>query len=193
MTKFICRVCGNSNYDTINAITESFNNNGSHIRQVCFCTNCGTVFSDPKRFCLPTMKFKKLDENATEPTKSYTTDTGFDLYACEEKVCPAGKVTKVKTGITFVFPDHYGCQVRCRSGMGSKGLSLANGVGTVDNEYRGDVSALILNTTEEDYLVSVGDRVTQVIFEVVFPYELEETFDDETTNRGENGWGSSGN
>ena len=190
--KFICRVCGNNNYDTVNVAVQRFGVEGANVQTLCFCADCGSVFFDPKKFSLPTMKFKKLMYSAQEPTKSYTTDSGFDLYAAEEKVCPAGKVTKVKTGITFVFPKRYGCQVRCRSGMGSKGLSLANGVGTVDNEYRGDVSALIHNTTDEDYTVKIGDRVTQVIFEVVLPYMLEETFDGDETNRGENGWGSSG-
>jgi dUTP pyrophosphatase len=136
----------------------------------------------------------KLREDAIVPTRGSKDASGLDLSAVEDVLIPAGKTLQVKTGIAFDIPAGFEIQVRPRSGLSLKtGLRLANSVGTVDKDYQGDCSALIWNTSQEDYLVKRGDRIAQAVLApvVILEPELMDGFTKDT-DRGTSGFGSTG-
>ena len=139
------------------------------------------------------LKFKKLHIDAITPTRGSEKASGLDLYALETVHINPGITRVIKTGIAFDIPEGYEIQVRARSGLSSKtGLRLANGIGTVDQDYQGDCSVIFYNTSDVDeYRISKGDRIAQaVLCPVVLP-ELEEVFEfDNETDRGTSGFGS---
>lgn len=108
-------------------------------------------------------------------TPRYMTErsAGCDLLARESAVIPAGRVGKVATGVWISHVDWTKLpenaipelQVRARSGLAYKyGITLANGVGTVDADYPDEIAVLLLNTGVEDFAVEKGMRIAQLIF-----------------------------
>lgn len=100
------------------------------------------------------------------------------------------QATKVKTGIALEIPQGMYGKIEDRSSMGSKLLKTLGGV--IDSEYRGDVTICLANLSFKDYQIKAGDKVAQIIIqkcESLQPFEVEEL---EESNRGTNGFGSSG-
>lgn len=135
--------------------------------------------------------FKKLSEKAVLPTRGSAEAAGLDLYASESGVIPAHGYTTLKTGIAVAVPVGHYARIAPRSGLSAKhGIFTLAGV--VDSDYRGEVMCVLANHGSEDYEVAVGDRIAQLVIEViitpepVFVDELEETI------RGEGGLGSTG-
>lgn len=141
------------------------------------------------------IKIKKLKENAILP--SYQTDhsAGMDLYAClDEAVTLAPMERKmIPTGFSIELPTGYEAQIRARSGLSiNNGITMVNGVGTIDSDYRGEVGVLIINLGYEPFVIEPNTRIAQM---VVAKYEKvtwqEVDFLDETA-RGDGGYGSTG-
>jgi dUTP pyrophosphatase len=132
---------------------------------------------------------KLLRPNAKLPTRSYHS-AGYDLYAAETKVCGAGEVTMIPIGIATSFPVGHAALVWDRSGMGKKGFTIFGGV--IDEDYRGEWFVMLYNSTTENYVVNVGDRVGQFVLQEVkqVPIAVAEELTD--TERGENGFSSTG-
>lgn len=142
------------------------------------------------------LTFKKLRENAIIPARATAGSAGLDLCACidEPLVVPAGEIKIVPTGLAasperedvalLVFP---------RSGLSSKyGISLANSVGLVDSDYRGEICVPLINHSDRDFVVEPDMRIAQlVISPVIFP-EVEESSSLDETSRGCGGFGSTG-
>lgn len=140
------------------------------------------------------VKIKKLHIDAIIPTRNNPTDSGLDLYALNDTyIDSSGATTKVDTGIAFEIPEGYEIQVRPRSGLSLRtGLRVANSPGTVDRGYQGDCSVLLYSCDNQQYRINKGDRIGQAVFVPVMIPELEVVFDfNETTDRGEKGFGSS--
>ena len=99
----------------------------------------------------------------------------------------------VPTGLFISIPAGYEGQVRGRSGLAiNHGISLANGVGTIDSDYRGEVKVILINLGKEDFVINNGDRIAQLIlsrYEKI-DFELVEDLDD--TLRGSGGFGHTG-
>ena len=89
------------------------------------------------------------------PERAHYNDSGADIFAAKDIVLPAGKVTKVPTGVGIILPDGYDAVIHCKSGLSSKGLYAANA--PIDAGYRGECHAIILNTTNEDYNIKAGE------------------------------------
>jgi len=131
------------------------------------------------------------------PTPTYATEgsAGFDLRAniSQQLVIAPNQRVMVPTGIQVALPSGYELQVRARSGLAAKhGISLVNGVGTVDSDYRGEISVILMNHGDEPFTVTRGDRIAQG---VISRYEkavwqVVDELDD--TARGHGGFGSSG-
>lgn len=124
---------------------------------------------------------------------------GLDLRACPEQdlqslsVPPDGRVT-VPTGIAVqpVLPDMAGF-VYSRSGLGAvQGLTVAQGVGVIDPDYRGEIVVVLLNTSGEPRLIRRGDRIAQLVFQPVFRTRLQPVPVLEVTERGTGGFGHTG-
>lgn len=129
------------------------------------------------------------------PLPSYATSgaAGMDLRASEDVVLGAGERLAVPTGLVVALPEGYEGQVRCRSGLALRhGLSLVNGVGTIDSDYRGEVKVLMVNLGSETVTLKRGERVAQMVVVAVERVELEESENLSETSRGSGGFGSTG-
>ena len=139
----------------------------------------------------PLLKIKKLDPEATIPTKANKTDAGYDLYALEDCEIGANNHKLIKTGISMAIPKGDVGLIWPRSGLAYKhGLDVFAGV--IDAGYRGDVGVLLYNSRLEHYKVNKGDRIAQILFHVVEDFDLVEVDNLDDSQRGVGGFGSSG-
>ena len=112
----------------------------------------------------------------------------------QEIVLLAGETVKVPTGWAIQLPDsQVVALVFARSGLAANyGVALANGVGVIDSDYRGEIQILISNNSSEPYIIHHGDRIAQLLFMPVMRAEFEIVEDLEETLRGKGGFGSTG-
>ncbi|KAL7405598.1 hypothetical protein ABVT39_003798 [Epinephelus coioides] len=139
----------------------------------------------------PVLKFAKLSEHATTPTRGSTKAAGYDLYsAYDYTIGPMDKAV-VKTDIQIAVP--HGCygRVAPRSGLAAKHF-IDVGAGVVDEDYRGNVGVVLFNFSKETFDVKKGDRVAQLVCERICYPELEEQKTLDETERGDGGFGSTG-
>ena len=130
--------------------------------------------------------------DATNPLPAYVHkgDAGLDLRAAEDTLLKSGERKPVPTGVKVAIPPGYVGLIKDRSGLAAKsGIHTLAGV--VDSGYRGEVGVVLYNTSGEDFSVSCGHRIAQLLILPVAEVEVEEA-DLDTTERGGKGWGSSG-
>ncbi len=143
-----------------------------------------------------TLKIKKLKPNAIIPRRETSGSAGLDLHACLDSpiTIGVGEIFTIPTGIAL-SPDRADIVmfVIIRSSLGRKhGLTLANSVGVIDSDYRGEILVPIINHGSEPYTISPNERFAQlVITPVIFP-DVCETHELDSTERGESGFGSTG-
>ena len=142
------------------------------------------------------MKVKIINKSKNE-NPSYATSgaSGMDLRANldEDLVIKSGEIELVPTGIFVEIPEGYEGQVRARSGLALKyGISLPNGIGTIDSDYRGELKVILINHGKEDFVIKNGDRIAQIVFIKYEKAELEIVESLEDTERSEGGFGSTG-
>lgn len=142
------------------------------------------------------IKIQKLKENAIIPTRATGGSAGMDLHACIDSpvTIEAGQRVTVPTGIAVALPSNqYGLFIFARSGLGIKyGISLSNGVGVVDSDYRGEICVGLQNSSNKSYTVAPNDRIAQmVVMPVCTPNITEVTALDDTA-RSTGGFGSTG-
>ncbi|XP_043933559.1 deoxyuridine 5'-triphosphate nucleotidohydrolase, mitochondrial isoform X2 [Protopterus annectens] len=137
------------------------------------------------------LKFKKLSENAYTPTRGSSKAAGYDLYSAYDYVIPAREKTVVKTDIQIALPPGCYGRVAPRSGLAAK-YFIDVGAGVIDEDYRGNVGVVLFNFNKEAFEIKKGDRVAQLICERIFYPDLEEHENLEETERGEGGFGSTG-
>lgn len=140
------------------------------------------------------VKFRRVNDAAVIPSRAREGDAGLDLYAAEEAHLGPGERWKVGTGIAVEIPPAHAGLVLPRSGLAARfGISLVNSPGLIDSGYRGEISVLLLNTDPaEIFRVEKGDRIAQLVivpFVEAEPAEVEELTPSE---RGSDGFGSSG-
>lgn len=141
------------------------------------------------------VQFKKLNDKAILPAYQTEHAACMDVAACLDvpvTIEPHGRAI-IPTGFAIALPPGYEAQIRGRSGMAAKfGIMPANGLGTIDADYRGEVGLILLNTTNEPFTVEPGMRVAQMViakYEKVAWSEVDEL--DETA-RGTGAYGSTG-
>ncbi len=143
----------------------------------------------------PRIRFVKLRPGALAPRYMSDGAAGMDLAsaASEPIAIPAGGRAAVPTGLAFEIPIGFEGQVRARSGLARKfGIGLPNAPGTIDADYRGEVTVLLVNWGSEAFVVNPGDRVAQLVIAPVAVAELEETAELSNTARGAGGFGHTG-
>lgn len=146
------------------------------------------------------VRVKRISEKIGDsiPFPSYATvgAAGIDLPACLDcpLEVPPGARVKVPTGIAIEIPhSHVVGLVFPRSGLATKhGISLANAVGVIDSDYKGEIIVAVFNQGKREYVISPGERVAQLVFMPVFQAILEEAELLEDTARGKGGFGSTG-
>lgn len=99
----------------------------------------------------------------------------------------------VPTGLFISIPEGYEGQIRGRSGLALKhGISLANGIGTIDSDYRGEIKIILLNISNQSYFIDKGDRIAQFILSKYEKIEFDEVENLEETERSDGGFGHTG-
>lgn len=147
-----------------------------------------TILSLDKKLIV---KVKHLCEDAKIPQYMTLGAAGCDVFASHDAIVSAGGRTLIKTGLCFEIPSGWECQVRSRSGLALKqGIVVLNQPGTVDSDFRSDVGVILFNTTNEDFVVSKGDRIAQFVFSEVMQATFEVVDDVSETARGTGGFGS---
>ncbi|MEY4078369.1 MAG: dUTP diphosphatase [Actinomycetota bacterium] len=127
------------------------------------------------------------------PSYAQPGDAGADLRSAEALTIPAGERRLVKTGIAIALPAGYVGLVHPRSGLALKhGITVLNAPGTVDAGYRGEIMVTLINTSKEDFAISVGDRIAQLLIQEVVQakFLLVDKLPD--SDRGQSGFGSTG-
>lgn len=139
------------------------------------------------------IKFKKLCEEAVIPEYQTAGSAGMDICTIDEFILMPGERKIFQTGLAVAVEDGYEVQVRARSGLSSKqGVTVINGVGTIDSDYRGQIGVPLVNLSNVVVHIHAGDRIAQLVVnkieqpEIVVVNELGETI------RGTGGFGSTG-
>ncbi len=142
----------------------------------------------------PTVKFKKLNDNAHIPTYGSPYAAGADLYSSEsETVIPPHTTVFIGTGLAMEIPDGYMGLIFARSGLSCKRhLAPANKVGVVDSDYRGEVKVALHNHSDEAQKIDAGERIAQLVITPFLAVNFEESDELDDTLRGEGGFGSTG-
>jgi dUTP pyrophosphatase len=122
---------------------------------------------------------------------------GLDLLAAVPEAAPMilapGKYALIPTGLTIALPPGYEAQVRPRSGLAAKhGVTVLNAPGTVDADYRGEISVLLINHGEAPFPIRRGERIAQMVIAPVTRVELVAAASLTATERGSGGFGSTG-
>ena len=141
------------------------------------------------------VKIKKLNESAKIPTYGTDYAAGADLYALAEDIVTImpGETKLIKTGISMEIPTGYAGLIYARSGLASKkGLAPANKVGVVDSDYRGEIMVALHNHSNEERQIENGERIAQFVITPYLKACFEEVDSLDDTERGENGFGSTG-
>jgi len=140
------------------------------------------------------IEVKKTRENAIIPKYQTEGAAGFDLSSCEYKLLAPGETAVIPTGLAFELPERTELRVQPRSGLSLKTkLRITNSPGCVDSDYRGEVGVIVENTGSKVFEIFEGDRIAQGIISPVFRAEfVEVSYFVEETERGSNGFGSTG-
>ncbi len=127
------------------------------------------------------------------PAKAHFDDAAFDLRSRVDMVLPVRKSVVVPAGFSLELPVGYEAQIRPRSGLAAKfDLMLTNSPGTIDAGYRGEVGVIMYNGGTEEFKISRGDRIAQMVICQLPEIELCIADSLSDTNRGEGGFGSTG-
>jgi dUTP pyrophosphatase len=141
------------------------------------------------------VRVKRLNHGAGLQLPNYTTAgaAGMDICAAESLNLRAGKRHAVATGFAFAIPEGYEVQVRPRSGLALKhGITCLNTPGTIDSDYRGEVKVILANLGDDDFQITRGDRIAQLVVSPVTHAVMSEVEEIDNTARGTGGFGSTG-
>ena len=139
----------------------------------------------------------RIVNQSRHPLPSYTTllSAGMDLRAYLDSpviLLPFTR-TLITTGLFLSIPEGYEAQIRPRSGLAlKKGITVLNSPGTIDADYRGEIGVILINLSNEDFVINDGDRIAQMIVakHETAKWELCDSLDE--TDRGEGGFGHTG-
>ncbi|MFM2373411.1 MAG: dUTP diphosphatase [Actinomycetota bacterium] len=132
-------------------------------------------------------------ENDLMPTIGNPGDAGYDLRSSENAVVPARSRQTINTGVSIALPAGYVALVHPRSGLAAKhGITVLNAPGTVDAGYRGQMLVTLVNHSDEDFHISRGDRIAQMLFQKFESARFVVVSELPGSQRGNAGFGSTG-
>lgn len=132
----------------------------------------------------------KLDDGGFMPERAHDSDAGYDLKTPQSFCVPARSSVLIGTKVHIDIPSGYVGFIKSKSGLNVKHGILCEGV--VDAQYVGEIKCKLYNHSDEDYHFDVGDKITQIVILPIITPKLELVDELEETERGENGFGSSG-
>lgn len=155
--------------------------------------------------------FKKVHPDAVLPKYAHVGDAGMDVYAISDQWLELNTPTLVKTGLIAEIPTGYEIQVRPRSGLALKGVTVFNAPGTIDAKYRGEIGVVLYavkgncsvnfgskdengcqSSSVDRFQIRKGDRIAQLVVSPVTTCEPVEVTEVSDTDRGTGGFGSTG-
>lgn len=143
----------------------------------------------------PRVAFRRLRPGVPAPRYMTADAAGLDLAASIDEpliVAPGSRVA-VPTGLALAIPAGFEGQIRPRSGLARRhGVSLTNSPGTIDADYRGEITILLINHGQEPFTIAPGERIAQLVIAPVARAVLAEVDELPSSERGEGGFGSTG-
>ncbi|MBI5306499.1 dUTP diphosphatase [Candidatus Wolfebacteria bacterium] len=137
------------------------------------------------------IKIQKIDFDAIIPNYANESDAGLDLYSVEDVILKPGERHAVKTGIKMEIPEGYVGLIWDKSG-----LAVKNGAktmaGVVDAGYRGEIKIVLINLGEEDFVIKKNSKIAQMLIQKIEHPKIEIVSELNESQRGENGFGSTG-
>ena len=132
----------------------------------------------------------KLDKGAKMPEKAHATDVGYDIFSPIDIIIPAHKSVFINSGVHIQIPLGIAGVLISKSGLNVKHGITSTGL--IDPGYTGSIGVKLYNNSDTDYHITAGDKITQIMFipYVLALFETEDSLDD--TERGDNGFGSTG-
>ena len=131
-----------------------------------------------------------LDDGAKMPTKAHRADAGFDLYSRETVIVSAKESATFDTGVHMQIPEGFVGFLKSKSGLNVKHGITSEGV--IDSGYTGSIVVKLYNHSGKDYKVQIGDKISQIVLLPILMTDLELVKDFESSERGNNGFRSSG-
>jgi dUTP pyrophosphatase len=142
------------------------------------------------------MKIKIVNKSQNSlPLYSTAQSAGMDLRANlnEAVVLKAMERKLIPTGLYIQLPDGYEAQIRPRSGLAiNKGVTVLNSPGTIDADYRGEIKIILINLSNEDFVINHGERIAQMIISAYKQVDWEEVNQLDESDRGDGGFGHTG-
>ena len=145
------------------------------------------------------LQLKILENGYGLPIPKYESEgaAGLDLLAAIEEnksiIILPGRAEMVPTGIAIALPSGFEAQIRPRSGLAAKnGITILNSPGTIDCDYRGEISAMLINHSKVNFKIDRGMRIAQMVITPVVQFNLIKTEILDETKRGVGGFGSTG-
>ncbi len=139
------------------------------------------------------IRILRLKKDIPLPSRATPDSVGVDLYAAEATIIKARSFGVVRTGIAIELPRGVEGQVRARSGLALRhGIGVLNSPGTIDPDYRGEVSVILFNFSDVDFEIKPKDRIAQIVFSRTVEVEFEENQSLTPTKRGQGGFGHTG-
>ena len=131
-----------------------------------------------------------LETGAKMPTRAHNTDAGFDICSRERKIVEAGKSAVFDTGVHIELPPGTVGMIKSKSGLNVKHGLISEGV--IDVGYTGSICVKLYNLSDRDYIVEIGDKISQLVIMPILTPELEVVDKLDETDRGNGGFGSTG-
>jgi len=143
------------------------------------------------------VRITRVRDGSDIPLPRYMTShsAGMDLYADTEGELVLMPMERrlVPTGIAIALPDGFEAQIRPRSGLAiNHGITLLNSPGTIDADYRGEISVIMINLGDKPFVVKRGDRIGQMVISKVYHAAWDEVRELDETKRGSGGFGHTG-
>jgi dUTP pyrophosphatase len=132
----------------------------------------------------------QLQPGAHLPQRAHPTDAGADLFSNEHCEIYPGEQKLVDTGVAVKIPRGFAGFIYNRSSQGKRGITIPHSVGVIDADYRGNLKVLLKNISEDPYVITVGDRIAQLVVQRVELPTFRDAWND--TQRGTGGFGSTG-
>ncbi len=136
------------------------------------------------------VKIKRLAADVKMPAYAHPGDAGLDLFSRETRTLEMGEPHLFKLGFSLELPQGFVALIMDKSSMGQRGIKTLGGV--IDHTYRGEVCAMLVSTSDREYLIRPGDKIAQLLIMPVATARLEEASELSETARGEGGFGSTG-
>ncbi len=142
-----------------------------------------------------TVKFQRHADDVVLPDYATPGAAGMDIAAHLDTAVTLAPFARaaIATGFSMQLPSGYEAQIRPRSGLALKhGVTVANAPGTIDSDYRGEVAVILINLSQQDFTITPGMRIAQMVIAPVTHCRFEDTLQLDMSDRGAGGFGSTG-